>query len=93
MTTSFGAIADDFTGATDLAALLARSGARVSLRIGVPADAPANTALLEIIALKCRTAPADETKAATAAIPPVTPRSTSCRFIQVCRSLGECSRV
>jgi len=32
----FGAIADDFTGATDLAGLLARSGQPVSLRIGVP---------------------------------------------------------
>ena len=34
-----GCIADDFTGATDLAALLARSGARVSLHIGVPETA------------------------------------------------------
>jgi hypothetical protein len=37
---------------------LARSGARVSLRVGVPADPPANTALSKIIGLKCR--PADE---------------------------------
>lgn len=60
MTTFFGAIADDFTGGTDLAGLLAHFGARVSLRVGVPADPPANTASLEIIALKCRSAPADE---------------------------------
>ena len=58
MTTFFGAIADDFTGATDLAALLARSGVRVSLRLGVPQGIPEKTAPLEIIALKCRTAPA-----------------------------------
>ena len=32
----FGAIADDFTGASDLAALLARSGVEVRLRLGVP---------------------------------------------------------
>jgi 3-dehydrotetronate 4-kinase len=57
MTTFFGAIADDFTGATDLAGLLARSGVPVSLRIGVPSEPPSNTAPLEIIALKSRTAP------------------------------------
>jgi uncharacterized protein YgbK (DUF1537 family) len=68
MTTYFGAIADDFTGATDLAGILARSGVQVSLRIGVPQDTPNDTAPLEIIALKCRTAPVseavDETQAA-----------------------------
>lgn len=58
--TFFGAIADDFTGATDLAGLLARSGLPVSLRIGVPAEAPQGTAPFEVIALKCRTAPVDE---------------------------------
>lgn len=57
-----GCIADDFTGATDLAALLARSGARVSLHIGVPAGGENNSEQnnhsdIEIIALKCRTAP------------------------------------
>ena len=59
MTTYFGALADDFTGATDLAGLLARSGVKVSLRIGVPQGPPVGTAQIEIIALKCRTAPAD----------------------------------
>lgn len=67
MGTLFGAIADDFTGATDLAGLLARSGVAVSLRIGVPQEAPAETAPLEIIALKCRTAPAEEAVADTRA--------------------------
>ena len=57
MTTFFGAIADDLTGATDLAGLLARSGVPVSLRMGVPTGAPRDTAALEIIALKCRTEP------------------------------------
>ncbi|SMX51130.1 3-oxo-tetronate kinase [Actibacterium lipolyticum] len=56
----FGAIADDFTGATDLAGLLARSGARVSLRIGVP-DGPVDAAApFEVIALKIRTVPVAE---------------------------------
>jgi uncharacterized protein YgbK (DUF1537 family) len=55
----FGCIADDFTGATDLAGLLARSGVQVSLRIGVPKSPPTDAAAFEVIALKCRTAPVD----------------------------------
>ncbi len=55
----FGAIADDFTGATDLAALLARSGVPVSVRIGVPDDSDTSSTI-EIIALKIRTAPVQE---------------------------------
>lgn len=57
MTTRLGCIADDFTGATDLAGLLARSGVRVSLRIGVPDGPPTDPATVEVIALKIRTAP------------------------------------
>lgn len=58
--TLLGCIADDFTGATDIAGLLARSGVKVSLRIGVP-DAPASrTSPFEVIALKSRTAPIEE---------------------------------
>lgn len=69
MTTFFGAIADDFTGATDLAGLLARSGVPVSLRIGVPETPPADTATFEVIALKCRTAPvADAVRECRAAL-------------------------
>lgn len=61
MSTFFGAVADDFTGATDLGALLARSGVPVSLRVGVPNGKPEDdTAPLEVIALKCRTAGVDE---------------------------------
>ncbi|WP_102223046.1 3-oxo-tetronate kinase [Acidimangrovimonas sediminis] len=60
MTPLLGAIADDFTGATDLAGLLARSGARVSLRIGVPEGPSADAAPFEVIALKIRTAPVDK---------------------------------
>ena len=60
MTTLLGCIADDFTGATDLAGLLARSGVQVSLRIAVPDVPPDETAPFEVIALKCRTAPVDE---------------------------------
>ena len=73
MTTVLGCIADVFTGATDLAGLLARSGVRVSLRMGVPegppsdtpGDTPSDTAAVEVIALKCRTAPVAEAVAET----------------------------
>ena len=54
MTTFLGCIADDFTGATDLASMLARSGVNVSLRIGVPLSTPENTAEIEVIAMKTR---------------------------------------
>ncbi len=58
MPTLMGCIADDFTGATDLAGLLARSGVRVSLRMGVPDEPPGDDAApFEVIALKSRTAP------------------------------------
>lgn len=54
----FGAIADDFTGATDLASMLVRNGMRTVQLIGVPrADQPAPDADAVIVALKSRTAP------------------------------------
>lgn len=58
-----GAIADDFTGAADLASALARSGQPVSLRIGVPAGPPADPSTYEVIALKTRTSPAGQAAA------------------------------
>lgn len=67
MTTVLGCIADDFTGATDLAGLLARSGVKVSLRIGVPTEPPKETAAFEVIALKSRTAPTSQAVAETRA--------------------------
>lgn len=65
--TILGCIADDFTGATDIAGLLARSGVRVSLRIGVPYHPPSKTSPFEVIALKSRTAPAADAIAETRA--------------------------
>lgn len=58
--TVLGCIADDFTGATDLAGLLARSGVKVNLHMGVPSEPPSDTAAFEVIALKCRTEPVAE---------------------------------
>lgn len=60
MSTVLGCIADDFTGATDLAGLLARSGVKVSLRIGIPDTPPKDTAPFEVIALKSRTASVEQ---------------------------------
>jgi uncharacterized protein YgbK (DUF1537 family) len=60
MTTILGCIADDFTGATDLAGLIARNGVKVSLRIGIPEEPPSTASSFEVIALKCRTAPVAE---------------------------------
>lgn len=55
-----GCIADDFTGATDLAGLLRRSGASVTLHFGLPTQPSDGRADIEIIALKCRTEPVDQ---------------------------------
>ena len=55
-----GCVADDYTGATDLAGLLRRSGASVKLHFGLP-NAPSDRSTdIEIIALKCRTEPVDK---------------------------------
>jgi uncharacterized protein YgbK (DUF1537 family) len=58
MRMALGAIADDFTGATDLANTLVGEGMRVTQVIGVP-DAATDTGDAEavIVALKSRTAP------------------------------------
>lgn len=56
-----GCIADDFTGATDLANTLVSEGMRVVQVFGIPPDdfkVPATDAI--IVALKTRSIPADE---------------------------------
>jgi uncharacterized protein YgbK (DUF1537 family) len=56
-----GCIADDFTGATDLASMLVRGGMRTVQVIGVPGEAmPAPDADAVVVALKSRTAPVAE---------------------------------
>jgi uncharacterized protein YgbK (DUF1537 family) len=52
-----GVIADDFTGATDVASMLVRAGLRTIQVIGVPRG-PAPEADALVVALKSRTAPA-----------------------------------
>ena len=58
-----GCIADDFTGATDLANNLGRAGMRVVQTIGVP-DSTLNTEVdAVVVALKSRTIAPDDAKA------------------------------
>ncbi|PLZ02609.1 hypothetical protein CY652_10455 [Burkholderia sp. WAC0059] len=59
-TALLGCIADDFTGATDLANMLVRGGMRTVQTIGVP-DAPLDVpAEAVVVALKSRTAPREQ---------------------------------
>ncbi len=68
MTPLLGAVADDFTGATDLASMLARGGMRTVLRLGAPdANEPAPEAEAVVVALKSRTAPVAEAVAESVA--------------------------
>ncbi|SAL57273.1 3-oxo-tetronate kinase [Caballeronia humi] len=55
-----GCIADDFTGATDLANMLVRGGMRTVQTIGVPAAGTEIEADALVVALKSRTIPAAE---------------------------------
>jgi uncharacterized protein YgbK (DUF1537 family) len=59
-TLRLGCIADDFTGATDLANNLVRAGMRVIQTIGVPSSGLDAAVDAVVIALKSRTVPADE---------------------------------
>lgn len=62
MTILLGCIADDFTGATDLAGMLVQSGMRTVQIIGVP-QVPLQTGIdadAVVIALKSRTSPAQD---------------------------------
>ncbi|MEM6490688.1 MAG: four-carbon acid sugar kinase family protein, partial [Pseudomonadota bacterium] len=61
MSVLLGAIADDFTGATDLANTLVKRGMRTVQAIGVPpADADFGDAQAVVVALKSRTIPVDD---------------------------------
>jgi len=59
MSILLGVIADDFTGATDVASMLVRAGLRTVLVIGVPEGAVPEADAL-VVALKSRTVPAAE---------------------------------
>ena len=55
MTIKLGCIADDFTGATDLANNLVRAGMRTVQAIGVPSAPLDDSADAVVVALKTRT--------------------------------------
>jgi 3-dehydrotetronate 4-kinase len=59
--TLLGCIADDFTGGTDLANNLVRSGFRTVQTLGIPREAiPANDSDALVVALKTRTCPPEQ---------------------------------
>jgi uncharacterized protein YgbK (DUF1537 family) len=61
MAVLLGCIADDFTGATDLASMLVRHGMATVQLIGVPADGvDPGDAQAVVVALKSRTTPAED---------------------------------
>jgi 3-dehydrotetronate 4-kinase len=60
MAVLLGCIADDFTGATDLASMLVRHGMATVQLIGVPEDVDPGDAQAVVVALKSRTVPAPE---------------------------------
>ena len=67
MAALLGCIADDFTGATDLAGMLVKHGMRTVQMIGVPPAAPAAGTDAIVVALKTRTAPPEEAIASSLA--------------------------
>ncbi|HEY0235272.1 MAG TPA: four-carbon acid sugar kinase family protein, partial [Afipia sp.] len=61
MTLLLGCIADDYTGASDLANTLAKNGLRTVQTIGIPADDLALTDIdAVVVSLKIRSVPASE---------------------------------
>ncbi|WOS67350.1 MULTISPECIES: four-carbon acid sugar kinase family protein [Sinorhizobium] len=52
-----GCVADDFTGATDVANIFARAGLKTTVLIGVPEDDRDIDADVIVVALKTRTTP------------------------------------
>ncbi len=62
-----GVIADDYTGATDLAGMLARLGLRAVQHLGVPDEPDASGADVVVVALKSRSIPAADAVAESVA--------------------------
>ncbi|MEQ1683066.1 MAG: 3-oxo-tetronate kinase [Burkholderiaceae bacterium] len=80
-----GCIADDFTGATDLANNLVRAGMRVVQTIGVPAAPLADAADAVVVALKSRTiAPAEAVAQSLAACRWLRAQGATQTYFKVC---------
>ncbi|VTU33832.1 hypothetical protein SRS16CHR_05364 [Variovorax sp. SRS16] len=88
-----GCIADDFTGATDLANNLVRAGMRVVQAIGVPAAPPAAEVDAVVVALKSRTiAPADAVAQSLAALRWLRAQGARQIYFKYCSTFDSTSR-
>jgi len=88
-----GCIADDFTGATDLANNLVRGGMRVVQTIGVPVDATTIDADAVVVALKSRTiAPAEAIGQSLAALDWLKRRGARQIYFKVCSTFDSTDR-
>jgi uncharacterized protein YgbK (DUF1537 family) len=88
-----GSIADDFTGATDLAGMLVRAGMRTVQMIGVPGSAPPPDVDAIVVALKSRTtAPEAAVEASLAALSWL--RDAGCRrfYFKYCSTFDSTDR-
>jgi uncharacterized protein YgbK (DUF1537 family) len=89
-----GCIADDFTGATDLASILVRGGMRTVQTIGIPDDALADKLDVDavVIALKSRTSPAaDAVRESLEALEWLRQRGCSQFFFKYCSTFDSTS--
>jgi uncharacterized protein YgbK (DUF1537 family) len=89
---TLGVIADDFTGATDVASMLVNAGMRTIMLIGVPQGAiPEADAL--VVALKSRTTPAEQAVAESLAAQRWLARAGARRFyFKVCSTFDSTPR-
>ncbi len=88
-----GCIADDFTGATDLANNLVRAGMRVVQTIGVPADGSTIDADAIVVALKSRTiAPAEAVAQSIEALRWLRARGPAQIYFKVCSTFDSTDR-
>ena len=88
-----GVIADDFTGATDVAGMLVQAGMDTLLAVGLPAADAALAADAVVVALKSRTAPvADAVRESLAALARL--RAAGCRqfYFKVCSTFDSTPR-
>ena len=94
MSLLLGAIADDFTGATDLASTLVRQGMRAVQVIGVPGeDTDIGEAEAVIVALKSRTAPvAEAVSESLAALRWLEARAAQQFFFKYCSTFDSTAR-
>ncbi len=88
-----GCIADDFTGATDLANNLVRAGMRVVQTIGVPSAALDTNADAVVVALKSRTvAPSDAVAQSLAALAWLKSQGAQQIYFKVCSTFDSTPR-